>query len=257
MGHPPAPPCAGFAPSASPPWPGSGPRPPPASEPRGGGWGIRRPHRARGSPRRLRRRGPAPGRALRRLPNPAEADGASAGPTVRGVRPVGFAAVARLRARPPPASEPRGGGWGIRRHHRARGSPRRLRRRGPAPGSALRRLPNPAEADGASAGPTVRGVRPVGFAAVARLRAPPSTGFRTPRRRTGHPPAPPCAGFAPSASPPWPGSGLRPPPASEPRGGGLPSQAHSTRLNVQPGRLSLARSPPRRSGGRRRGPNSD
>jgi hypothetical protein len=103
--------------------------------------------------------------------------------TLRGVRPVGFAAVARLRA-------------------------------APSAGFA-----NPAEADGASAGPTVRGVRPVGFAAVARLRTAPSAGFRTPRRRMGHPPAPPCAGFAPPASPPWPGSGPCPPPAREPRSG--------------------------------------
>jgi hypothetical protein len=168
------------------------------------------------------------------------------GHALRGVRPAGFAAVARLRALPsagsgtpfglrrprcagfaPPASPPWPGSgpcpppasgtpFGPRRPRCARGSPRRLRRRGPAPGRALRRLGNPAEAG--SVGPTgVRGVRPAGFAAVARLRALPSAGSGTP---FGASSATVCAGFAPPASPPWPGSGLRPPPAREPRSGG-------------------------------------
>jgi hypothetical protein len=76
----------------------------------------------------------------------------------------------------------------------ARGSPRRLRRRGPAPDFVLRRLGNPV------------------------------------RAFVGHIV---CAGFAPPASPPWPGSGLRPPPAREPRGGGT----------TEPGTLHQAERP--------------
>jgi hypothetical protein len=166
------------------------------------------------------------------------------GHALRGVRPAGFAAVARLRALP---SAGPGTPFGPRRPRCARGSPRRLRRRGPAPGLALRRPGNPVRASSAtvcagfapaasppwpgsglrpppareprsgSVGYGRRGVRPGGFAAVARLRA-----FAL--RRLGNPvrasSATVCAGFAPPASPPWPGSGLRrPPPAREPRSG--------------------------------------
>jgi hypothetical protein len=261
------------------------------------------------------------------------------GHALRGVRPAGFAAVARLRALP---SAGPGTPFGPRRPRCARGSPRRLRRRGPAPGLALRRPGNPVRASSAtvcagfapaasppwpgsglrpppareprsgSVGYGRRGVRPAGFAAVARLRAfalrrlgnpvrassatvcagfaPPASppwpgsGLRRPpparEPRSGIRRPRSCAGFAPPASPPWPGSGLRPPPAREPRsglvghgrargsprrlrrrgpapdfvlrrpgnpaGGGLPSQARSTRLNVQPGRAWLA--PPSPSG---------
>jgi hypothetical protein len=179
--------------------------------------------RARGSPRgRLRRRGPAPGPcpppareprsgsvghgrrgvrpagfaavarlrafALRRLGNPVRA---SVGHALRGVRPAGFAAVARLRAS---ALRRPGTPFGPRRPRCARGSPRRLRRRGPAPGLvALRRPGNPVRASSATV----------------------------------------CAGFAPPASPPWPGSGLRPPPAWEPR----------ARRNTEPGTLHQAERP--------------
>jgi hypothetical protein len=156
------------------------------------------------------------------------------GHALRGVRPAGFAAVARLRASP---SAGPGTPFGPRRPRCARGSPRRLRRRGPAPGFALRRLGNPVRASSAtvcagfappasppwpgsglrpppareprsgSVGYGRRGVRPGGFAAVARLRA-----FAL--RRLGNPvrasSATVCAGFAPPASPPWPGSGPSP-----------------------------------------------
>jgi hypothetical protein len=250
-------------------------------------FGLRRPRAARGSPRRLRRRGPAPGPALRRLGNPVRAPSATrcagfappasppwpgSGPCpppareprsglvghgVRGVRPAGFAAVARLRAS---SSAGSGTPFGLRRPRAARGSPRRLRRRGPAPGFALRRLGNPVRASSATvcagfappASPpwpgsglalrrlgnpvrapsatVLRGVRPAGFAAVARLRA-----FAL--RRLGNPvrasSATVCAGFAPPASPPWPGSGPCPPPAREPRG----------RRITEPGTLHQAERP--------------
>jgi hypothetical protein len=259
-------------------------------------FGLRRPRAARGSPRRLRRRGPAPGPALRRLGNPVRAPSATrcagfappasppwpgSGPCpppareprsglvghgVRGVRPAGFAAVARLRALPSAGS---GTPFGLRRPRAARGSPRRLRRRGPAPGLALRRLGNPVRASSAtvcagfappasppwpgsgpcpppareprsgSVGHALRGVRPAGFAAVARLRALPSAGSGTPFG----PRRPRCARGSPRRlrrRGPAPGLALRR--LGNPAGGGLPSQARSTRLNVQPGRSSLARS---------------
>jgi hypothetical protein len=209
--------CAGFAPPASPPWPGSGPCPPPAREPRSGlvghgvrgvrpagfaavarlrasssagsgtPFGLRRPRAARGSPRRLRRRGPAPGF---RPPPAREPRSGLVGHGVRGVRPAGFAAVARLRASPSAGS---GTPFGPVGHGAARGSPRRLRRRGPAPGLRLRRLGNPVRASSATV----------------------------------------CAGFAPPASPPWPGSGPCPPPAREPRG----------RRTTEPGTLHQAERP--------------
>jgi hypothetical protein len=162
--------CAGFAPPASPPWPGSGLRPPPAREPRSGsvGYGA-----ARGSPRRLRRRGPAPGLALRRLGNPVRASSATVC--------AGFAPPASPPwpgSGPSPPSAGSGTPFGLRRPRCARGSPRRLRRRGPAPGF---RPPPAREPRSGLVGHGVRGVRPAGFAAVARLRALPSAGPGTPR----------------------------------------------------------------------------
>jgi hypothetical protein len=218
-------------------------------------FGPRRPRCARGSPRRLRRRGPAPGLALRRPGNPVRASSAT---VCAGFAPAASPPWPGSGLRPPPAREPRSGSVGYgRRGVRpggfaavARLRAFALRRLGnpvrassatvcagfappaspPWPGSGLRRPPPAREPRSGLVGHGVRGVRPAGFAAVARLRA-----FAL--RRLGNPvrasSATVCAGFAPPASPPWPGSGPCPPPAREPRG----------RRTTEPGTLHQAERP--------------